>query len=309
MANLFVITSFETPSAFRLAPGCTIVGKWGGRRYVVERLLGEGAGGAVYAVRSAQGLAALKFGRDALSLQSEINAVHTLIDRGAVSPDSLLDADDWRSPDGVFSFYVAAYREGEDIVRFVRRRGADWFGTVTVGLLGRLEAIHRAGWAYGDLKPAHVLVGPYGKVELVDFGGATPFGQAVREFTERYDRGFWRAGDRTADPGYDLFAFAVMCLEMDGAVRLQNADRHLRMLLKRLDASAALRPVAGLLREMLSGPHRSTSELAADWRRAVRVGRSFSPRMAGRVPNGPIVAGFALSAAMFAAAAALYVLK
>lgn len=104
MANRFVITSFETPSAFRLAPGCTIVGKWGGRRYVVERLLGEGAGGAVYAVRSAQGLAALKFGRDALSLQSEINAVHTLIDRGAVSPDSLLDADDWRSPDGVFLF-------------------------------------------------------------------------------------------------------------------------------------------------------------------------------------------------------------
>lgn len=304
-----MITSFKTPSILRLEPGCTIEGKWGGRRYVVERLLGEGAGGAVYAVRSAQGLAALKLGRDALSLQSEINAVRALIDRGAVAPDSLLDADDWRSPDGVFSFYVAAYREGEDVVRFVRRRGADWFGPVTVGLLGRLEAIHRAGWVYGDWKPAHVLVGSYGNVELIDFGGATPFGKAVREFTERYDRGSWRAGDRTADPGYDLFAFAVLCLEMDGAVRLQNADRHPRMLLKRLDASAVLRPVAGLLREMLSGPRRSTSELAADWRRALRMKGLFSPRAADRVPNGPVVAGFALSAVMFAAAAALYVLK
>ena len=64
------------------------------------------------------------------------------------------------------------------------------------------------------------LVADYGRPELVDYGGATAFGKGVRQFTEIYDRGYWNAGSRTADAGYDLFSFAVLCIQLHEGRRL-----------------------------------------------------------------------------------------
>ena len=51
-------------------------------------------------------------------------------------------------------------------------------------------------------------------MELVDYGGVTAFGKGIRQFTEIYDRGYWNAGTRVSDAGYDLFSYGVLCVQM-----------------------------------------------------------------------------------------------
>lgn len=67
------------------------------------------------------------------------------------------------------------------------------------------------------------MVSKYGEVELIDFGGTSPIGRSVKQFTEWHDRGFWNAGSRISDEGYDLFAFAVLCLRLLNEEGLKKA--------------------------------------------------------------------------------------
>ena len=67
------------------------------------------------------------------------------------------------------------------------------------------------------------MVSAYGSVELIDYGGVSPFGR-VKQFTEWYDRGYWNAGSRTGDISYDLFSFAVMCIGLLDEKSLREAS-------------------------------------------------------------------------------------
>jgi len=78
----------------------------------------------------------------------------------------------------------------------------------------KLAQLHTAGWQFGDIKTDNILVGAYGQTELVDYGGVTEHGHSVKQFTEMYDRGYWRCGARIADETYDLFSFAVLCIQL-----------------------------------------------------------------------------------------------
>ncbi|MCL6593578.1 MAG: hypothetical protein K6T31_06345, partial [Alicyclobacillus sp.] len=57
-------------------------------------------------------------------------------------------------------------------------------------------------------------------VRLVDVGGVTPLGKAVRQFTLPCDRAAYGLGERRADPAYDVFALAVSVLQTAGRLPL-----------------------------------------------------------------------------------------
>lgn len=205
--------------------GTVISGKWRGNRYIVQRLLGRGANGTVYLVQreGRREQYALKIGYDTLDLQSEINMLTSLQSCQKRSGDRnrrehplssyFLESDDCAGSKEA-PFYVMRYVEGRPLHQFLSRNGPTWLGLVGLGLLEKLQRLHECGFIFGDLKPENVMVSKYGQVELIDFGGASPKGRSIKQFTEWHDRGFWNAGSRTGDENYDLFAFAVLCLRV-----------------------------------------------------------------------------------------------
>jgi serine/threonine protein kinase len=218
-----VITSFK----LELQRGSVVVGKWRMGRYRVERLLGEGANGKVYLVQRDREWFAMKVGADAVDLQSEINVLKSL-DKQRSFETFLYDVDDLYGPDGrEYPFYTMRYVRGMTLASYLKQQGPEWFPLVALNLLGKLAKLHRADWVFGDLKVENVMVADYGHVELVDYGGVTAAGKSVRQFTEIYDRGYWNGGSRCADPGYDLFSFAVLCIQLHEPRRLHALTKQL----------------------------------------------------------------------------------
>ena len=197
-----------------LAEGSFVVGKWNKQEYRVLRLLGEGANGKVYLVQKGRHLFAMKIGYDAFDLQSEVNVLKALDKRIRKNNPYLHEVDDFHLHGSEYPFYVMKYVQGKRIHDFLKQKGGDWFYIVGKNLLTRLVELHRAGWQFCDLKMENVIVEEYGQTELVDYGGVTRHGNSVKQFTEIYDRGYWRKGSRIADETYDLFSFAVLCIQL-----------------------------------------------------------------------------------------------
>ncbi|HZG55792.1 protein kinase domain-containing protein [Paenibacillus sp.] len=290
-----------TEAPLRLQPGDRVAAKWSGRTFLIDRRLGEGANGSVYLVREPGGAseAAMKLGNDAYALQSEINALRAV---GGEAPKLLL-ADDGTCRGREFPFYVMAFVPGSTLSASSPVGGADRVAAVGAKLLVQLQALHAAGWAFGDLKPDNVMIDRAGEPRLVDYGGATRFGQGVKQFTELYDRGFWRLGGRQAEPAYDLFAFAVSMLEAAGLGRRVRATansprRDKGKQLLALPDEAALPPAMKReLRRLLRGEHRDCRRAAEAWNAAA----------AKRAPRPAPAAGELWPAAWFAGAFAAFV--
>ncbi|MWC30185.1 protein kinase domain-containing protein [Paenibacillus sp. MMS18-CY102] len=300
-------TSFK----FTLGRGSAVTGKWKGKHYRIERMLGEGANGKVYLVQRDKEWYALKAGADAVDLQSEINVLQSLdLQRRMKRPDTepfLVDVDDLITPDGQeFPFYVMRYVRGVTLAGYLAREGAEWFPLVGYNLLRKLSELHEAGWSFGDLKVENILVAEYGRVELVDYGGVTGFGKGVRQFTEIYDRGYWNAGKRMADSGYDLFSFAVLCIQLHDSKRLLQLSHQLlpqnrspEELLRLAQLQPALRPFMGWLSDAMAGRFANAREAAASWQRL--VSRSGTMKSSPPVP-GWMKGLFMLSAGVAGAA-------
>lgn len=305
-----VTTSFDIPSL----GGKTLTGIWNRRRYVVERKLGEGANGWVFLVRSGMNRYALKIGMDAIDIQSEANVLRKVSATEGPFHSWLVDVDDIRLGGMLRSFYVMKYVPGVHIRSFVRKKGEAWLPVAGLRLLQRLNALHRMGLVFGDLKQENVLVSGFAEVGLVDFGGVTPMGQAVKQFTELYDRWFWNAGSRTADEGYDLFAFAILVLQLLEEAHQapflsahvgpdQRNARSIHRLRDTLLAHPAGRVYAPFLWKALTGSFADSAQAIREWMglfdgRYPDAGRS-------RDPLGPLVpvllkTGFALSLFLFA---------
>lgn len=280
-------TSFD----LRLKPGMVLTGKWKQGRYRIERLLGEGANGKVYLVEHNRLWYALKVGNDAVDIQSEINVLKNLRLQKSGSEPFLVAVDDYSDAAGRdYPFYVMRYVRGMPLHHFLEKEGTDWFPLIGFHLLGKLAALHEAGWAFGDLKQENVLAGEYGRVELVDYGGVTAAGRSVRQFTEIYDRGYWNAGPRTADGSYDLFSFGVLCVHLFEGRRLVHLTQSLLPqnrvadeLLKLAEGNPVLRPFSGWLRKAFQGGFTNAREGAAAWQRlmrgpGVRMKRPAAPR-------------------------------
>ncbi|RUT27759.1 serine/threonine protein kinase [Paenibacillus zeisoli] len=271
-----VTTSYRTS----IPAGTLVTGRWRGGRYLVQRLLGQGANGIVYLVQQAgtRNLYALKMGYDALDLQSEINVLKAL--QGQHNAEDrdlsyLVEVDDFTLGDREIPFYVMRYVKGEPLSKFLTRRGGQWLDLAGLNLLKQLAALHKGGWVFGDLKPDNVLVSAYGDVELIDYGGVSQNGRSVKQFTEWYDRGFWNAGGRTADAAYDWFSFAVVCIHMLAESRLKTAANQLPQtrstadLVQIMNQEPRLRPYSNWLKKAISGGFEHTDEAYEMWKRMI----------------------------------------
>lgn len=265
----------KTSDKIYLSAKDRVVGKWNRHTYEVIRRLGEGANGQVYLVKRGLKEYAMKIAHDPLLLQSEVNALQALQQAGSHS-NFFVEADDAIVQGKRLSFYIMKYVDGSSMTRYLDLHGVKWFDIVARGLLERLHELHRIGFIFGDVKREHIQVSGYGIVQLVDYGGLTRKGKAVRQFTEIYDRGYWQAGSRKADEGYDLFSFAVLCIQcLDPDKELvssasvlpqHRSTSYLKEMLQRCPMRASLRRI---LEQVIDGKMTSSQKVLQAWRRSI----------------------------------------
>jgi serine/threonine-protein kinase len=303
-----VTTSFEQV----LQPGTIINGKWNKAQYRVGRLLGAGANGQVYLVKRGKLYYAMKIGFDTVDHQSEINALKVLSKSNTSFRNYLLDVDDFHQNGSDLPFYVMRYIKGQSMNEFIWRNGRDWIRLIGLNMLRKLVELHEQAYIFGDIKIQNMLVSGYGDVELIDFGGVTAKGRAVKQFTEVYDRGYWGAGNRSADEAYDLFAFAVLIISsvetkqrMKGIDKLLPQNRSVDTLIDMLNSNPALRQVAPLLRKALLGQYATSKQALAEWRKQGSGNPSLGKTKKARSSSWLRVC-FALSLLMFGLTLYLY---
>lgn len=247
----------------------------------------------------------MKIGFDSLGLQSEINGLKA-IDRHKGSRHAYLkDVDDGLVGNLQFSFYVMRYVKGTKFDVFIQEQGADWVYMIGYHILQRLMELHRQGWVFGDLKDGNVLIARYGQAELIDYGGVTKKGQAVKQFTELYDRGYWNLGSRKADESYDIFAFAMLVMRgLDTSNRLGEAGeilpqhRNWNYLQEHVQRMALSDPAKHFLQQALQGQISSSRQALQQWKRLLREAEQSTPA----IPVQPWLKGFfAVSMLLFGA--------
>lgn len=256
------------------AEGTRITGKWNGNKYTLEKMLGEGANGRVYLVRAANGRRyAMKLGFDPLDHQSEVNVLKKLGSFGSKGKRFLVEADDFAYEEAHYPFYVMRYIEGERLPEFLSKRGGAWLLLLGRKILRKLSELHETGYVFGDLKPDNLIVTPSGDVELIDFGGVTKKGNGVKQYTELYDRGFWGLGSRTAEPSYDLFSFATLCIHLadpqrgiERSAKTIPQNRGLDMLQEAMSRSSLCTYMKPVLQKCLDGKYRDARTALAEWR-------------------------------------------
>ncbi|MBD0384562.1 protein kinase domain-containing protein [Paenibacillus sedimenti] len=267
--------------AFR--PGSEIQGKWNGRVYVVERLLGAGSNGVVALVRRGTVRFALKAGRETVDHQFEINSLHALSLTSTSFKGFLIDVDDMIVQGKEVPFFVMRYIEGMNISDFLHKWGKEWIYVIGSNLLKKLTELHKSGYVFGDLKIENMIVSNYGDVDLIDFGGVTPKGRAIKQLTEVYDRGFWKAGERVADESYDLFSFAILLIKaLDQKNRLAALskslpqNREIEQLYAIIKENPVAVRIAPFLHQALNGQLKTSREAYQYWRSLV-AGKKLAP--------------------------------
>jgi serine/threonine protein kinase len=257
-----------------ITTGTIIKGKWNQFSYRIERSLGEGANGKVYLVKKGSAFFAMKLGFDALDHQSEVNVLHKLSHSEGAFSRFLIDVDDFHMQGKDYPFYVMKYIRGLKIADFVQIKGEQWLGLLGLHLLDKLMHLHAMDYIFGDIKIDNILVSGYAELELVDFGGVTQKGRSVKQFTEIYDRGYWGAGSRVADEAYDLFAFAVLFMQLSGQAQecfskhLLPQNRTVDLLKEQLaiEPNKELHAFAPFLDKALDGGFLSSKEAYKAWK-------------------------------------------
>ncbi|WP_035119502.1 serine/threonine protein kinase [Cohnella panacarvi] len=274
-----------------LPPGTLLRGKWHGKTYRLEKLIGLGANGQVYLATSNGYKCAVKLGLDAADLQGEANILAALDHAEKKRRPFLLDVDDALIGGREVPFYIMRFVPGVPVNAFLQKHGAQWVGVVGYRLLERLVQLHEAGWVFGDIKSDNVLVGEYGKLELVDYGGMSAIGRSVRQFTEIYDRGYWSAGGRTADAAYDWFSVGMLWLHALDRKRLLHLtktllpqNRNPEELMKLVRSNSRLKPLESWLEKAFSGRFEDTRDAAKQWREAVQHPQKSKSQASGQVP-------------------------
>jgi serine/threonine protein kinase, bacterial len=251
-----------------LPSGTVIKGKWHHHVYRIVKKLGSGATGVVYLAESVKVLVALKISFNNMSVTSEVNVLrHFAKVHGKVLGPSLLDVDDWEShlSASPLSFYVMEYLKGEPFLAFVKRKGAEWTGILTLQLLNDLHQLHESAWVFGDLKPENLIVteSPI-KVRWLDVGGTTLQGRSIKEFTDFYDRGYWGLGTRKAEPSYDLFALAMIMINTAYPKRFSRQENSLSQLKQMIESNQMLKPYRHCLYKALTGKYDHALQMRAD---------------------------------------------
>ncbi|MFC4389325.1 serine/threonine protein kinase [Gracilibacillus marinus] len=236
--------------------GQIITGKWHKKTYHVVRKLGSGAIGTVYLCVCNNVQVALKVSKQSHSITSEVNVLKVLkkVQGHRLGP-SLIDVDDYVHRNGyVYSFYVMEYISGEPLSQFVNRHGEEWLYSLLVGFLKDLQALHNEGYIFGDLKMENLIVSRKpARLRWVDVGGTTLVGRSIKEYTEFYDRAYWQAGTRKADPGYDLFALAMVVLRIYYPQGFERGNNPKKTLMQKTSMAIKHTGIRQLINKMLNG--------------------------------------------------------
>ncbi len=253
-------------------------GKWHRHCYTILQELGSGANGTVYlASTNREKKVAVKVGADPLDLFMEVNLLREIQPVGGLRVGPfVIDIDDVVLSDKSYAFYAMEYVEGERLDHYVKRVGSEWVPVLMIQLLSRLHILHSQGWIFGDLKPENIMVVKSDKqLRLIDFGGVTKIGSAVRQFTEEYDRAAWMAGDRRAAVSYDLFSLAVIMIKLvsgeEAWKKIRHSERTLHLLYDIIRNVNDLNPYRTALAKALGGKYQSTSQMRQDLVEALRA--------------------------------------
>lgn len=256
----------------RLKRGTVIEGKWHRNHYKVVRLLGSGTVGAVYLCSQNGRFVALKISEQSVNMTAEVQLLKTLnqmkVQDSRLGP-SLLDVDDWEMPGGQkVSFYVMEYISGESLPTFIQKHGASWVVVLLLGLLEQLDLIHRSGYVFGDLKSENIIVERHPpKIRLIDVGGMTKIGRSVKEYTNFYDRAYWRLGTRRAEPSYDLFSVVMVVLSIFYPNKFTRTTHNHTLIKRKLYQVKPLVPYAPVLMKAIEGKYKSAGQMQNDLRR------------------------------------------
>jgi TolB-like protein len=195
-------------------------------RYQIQRELGSGAMGVVYAAHDEDlgRTIALKMIRDgAASEEARARLWREARAAAAINHPNVCQVYEIGEAEG--ALYIAMeLLAGEPLAARIAR-GAVPIGealTVLLGVLAALEALHRRDIVHRDLKPSNVFLTEHG-VKLLDFGLARPLARedAARDLTmpgaligtPRYMAPEMWSGDEIT-PAADLFAAGAILFEM-----------------------------------------------------------------------------------------------
>lgn len=256
----------NTKKPYNIPEGTTITGKWYKQRYHIIKKLGEGANGIVYLADFNGRMVALKLSDNYTSIASEMNVLKSFSKvQGSSLGPYLLHGDDWVNHSTNIPFYVMEYIKGENFVRFTNLKGKCWAGVLVLQLLNSLHAMHQEGWIFGDLKPDNLLItSPDHKIRCVDVGGATMIGRSVKEFTEFFDRGYWGLGTRKAEPSYDLFAVAMVMVNVYFPQQFNKKVNQPNQLLDIISNTQGLNRYTVVLSNAITGKYTNCMQMKKD---------------------------------------------
>ncbi len=251
-----MITQTSKKPDIHLRKGQIIEGKWHRKRYHIIKKLGNGVVGSVYLCVSQNKQVALKVSKQSTSISSEVNVLKAFqAVQGYHLGPSLIDVDDLAATNGYqYSFYVMEYISGENLHDFIRRNGHEWLISLLIGFAKDLQVLHKEGYVFGDLKIENLIVSrkPV-QLKWVDVGGTTLQGRAIKEYTEFYDRAYWQCGSRKADPGYDLFALAMVILRVYYPNGFTRGKIPKKTLQQKIHQAVDIEPLRRLLIMLING--------------------------------------------------------
>lgn len=255
--------SNTTKNHSKLLAGTVINGKWLKNKYKIIKMLGAGANGIVYLADHQGQLVAIKISDDYGSIASEMNVLKSFSKvQGSSLGPYLFHGDDWERKDVCLPFYVMEYIQGDDLLTFIKKKGEDWVGILLLQLLANLEHLHNQGWIFGDLKPENLIVmSSTHSIRCIDVGGTTMVGRSVKEFTEFFDRGYWGLGSRKAEPSYDLFAVAMIGINIYYPNRFLKQPDSRNQLLQIAESENGLHMYKAVIRKALLGEYKSAKEM------------------------------------------------
>lgn len=262
-----------------LKRGTVIEGKWHRNRYKIIRMLGSGTVGTVYLCSHKGQFVALKISEQSMSMTAEVQVLKTLgnlkVQDSRLGP-YLMDVDDWLLANGkTLSFYVMEYIKGESLQTFIHKNGTSWITVLLFQLLEQLELIHRSGYVFGDLKSENIIVTNHPPtIRLIDVGGTTKIGRSVKEYTNFYDRAYWRLGTRLAEPSYDLFAVAMVILAVFYPKKFTRVKHNNVYIKRKLLQIKSLEPYAPVLLKAIEGKYTSAKQMRDDlFKRMMRMNK------------------------------------
>lgn len=116
---------------------------------------------------------------------------------------------DWKEENGVL-FLVMDYIRGKSLKDHTRKISQTKMIRLALSLCEILKNLHsqEPGIVCLDLKPGHILISPFGKIYLIDFGISAYIGEKIEPYgTKGFAAPEQLFGTRPADPQMDLFSF------------------------------------------------------------------------------------------------------